>query len=140
MFRIKHPLTGKIVDADLVFIKGEFKKIIEQLIALIIKESDYTKCIPCGDSSPEFRKKSGLVTHLRMYPEHLVDYFIEKSRLYKVEAKCCGNELKYNAVIKNEPLGNYVIQLCSIHVNDEMHTKNAIRIVKIREEANEIMS
>jgi len=133
MIQVKHPLTGKVFEADLVFIKSEYKRVIGQLIALIIKESDYTKCIPCGDSSPEFRKKSGLVTHLRMYPEHLVDYFIEKSRLYKVEARCCENELRYNALIRNKPLGNYVIQLCSIHVNDEMYTKNATRIVKIRE-------
>ena len=133
--RIKHPVTGKIYDSDFHFIKNEFYRIIESLITIIIDESnDYTICIPCGDTSQNFRKKSGLLIHLRTNPKHIVNYFIKKSRVYRVEGRCCENEPRFEALINNEPLEIFIVQLCSTHVNEEMYTKNAIKIEKISEE------
>ena len=131
---IKHPVTGKIYDTDLHFIEKEFYRIIESLITIIINESnDYTSCIPCGDTSQDFRKKSGLLIHLRTNPKHIVNYFIKKSRVYTVEGRCCENEPKFEALINNEPLENFIVQLCPTHVNEEAYTKNAIKIEKICE-------
>ena len=134
MMRMKHPISGKIYDADLCFIKKEFYRIIESLIKIIIDESkDYTNCIPCGDASQDFRKKSGLLFHLRSNPKHIVNYFIKKSRLYRIEGRCCENEPRFEAMINNEPLEIFIVQLCPTHVNKEEYTKNAIKIEKIGE-------
>jgi len=81
LVKLPHPVSGKVIDTDLRFWYWELYQKIEDLIKLLLEQTnDFRYCFICSNFSPTFRKKSSLVLHWRLHPKHVIRYFIEKMK------------------------------------------------------------